>query len=55
MKEQEKAFRFLTDAEFFALSDKERAVYLVRAAHELEARQRQLRAQIQKAREQKPK
>ena len=54
MAEGEKTFRFLTDAEFLALSEKDRALYLVRAAHELELRQRQLRAHVQKAHKEKP-
>lgn len=54
MKEEETTFRFLTDAEFLALSEKDRAVYLVRAAHELELRQRQLRAHIQKSNQETP-
>ena len=45
-EEREKPFRFLTDAEFARLDAKAKAAYLVRAAHELEERQRVLRAQI---------
>jgi hypothetical protein len=45
-EEGEKPFRFLTDAEFARLDAKAKAAYLVRAAHELEERQRVLRAQI---------
>jgi hypothetical protein len=46
MGEEQKPFRFLTDAEFAKLDAKAKAAYLVRAAHELEERQRVLRAQI---------
>lgn len=45
-EEGEKPFRFLTDTEFAKLDAKAKASYLVRAAHELEERQRALRAQI---------
>jgi hypothetical protein len=45
-EEGEKPFRFLTDAEFAKLDAKAKASYLVRAAYELEERQRALRAQI---------
>jgi hypothetical protein len=44
--EEEKGFRFLSDAEFRVLGTKETAVYLVRAQQELEERQRLLREQI---------
>jgi hypothetical protein len=44
---QEQPFRFLTDAEFKVLSVKERAEYLMRAAQELEDKQRLLRQQLQ--------
>lgn len=45
-EEEQKPFRFLTDTEFAKLDAKAKAAYLVRAAHELEERQRVLRAQI---------
>jgi hypothetical protein len=38
-------FRFLTDAEFFRLDERERVAYLVRAQQEVQERQRVLRAQ----------
>jgi len=46
MGEEEKPFRFLTDAEFRALGTKAKAMYLVRAQQELEERQRKLREQV---------
>ena len=46
MGEEEKPFRFLADAEFRALSTKQKAMYLVRAQQELEERQRKLREQV---------
>jgi hypothetical protein len=47
MGEGHPPFRFLSDEEFLALSNKERAVYLSRASRELEARQKRLREQLQ--------
>jgi len=44
--EEDKPFRFLADAEFRALSTKQKAMYLVRAQQELEERQRRLREQV---------
>ena len=41
-------FRFLSDAEFMALPIRDRAEYLMRAAHELEARQQLIRNQLKK-------
>jgi hypothetical protein len=38
-------FRFLTDAEFFRLDERERVAYLVRAQQEVQEHQRVLRAQ----------
>jgi hypothetical protein len=40
----ESEFRFLTEAEFRALHVRDKAVYLARAAEELDRRQRSLRA-----------
>jgi hypothetical protein len=42
----EQPFRFLKGDEFFALAVHDRAVYLVRASHELESRQKVLREQM---------
>ena len=47
MAEVEPPFRFLSDEEFLALSNRDRAVYLSRASQELEARQKRLREQLQ--------
>jgi hypothetical protein len=46
IEESNKPFRFLSDAEYTALSVKEKAEYLSRAAQELEARQKMLREQL---------
>lgn len=48
---QEQPFRFLSDEEFFALTLKQRAAYLVRASDELEKRQQLIREQIKRVRE----
>lgn len=42
------AFRFLSNDEFVALSDKDKAIYLFQASQELEKRQRQIRDQMQR-------
>ena len=47
MAEAEPPFRFLSDEEFLALSNSDRAAYLSRASQELEARQKLLREQLQ--------
>jgi hypothetical protein len=41
------AFRFLSNDEFVALSDKDKAIYLFQASQELEKRQRQIRDEMQ--------
>jgi hypothetical protein len=46
MADAEPPFRFLSDEEFLALSNTERAAYLSRASQELEARQKLLREQL---------
>jgi hypothetical protein len=48
MAKVEQPFRFLSDREFLALTVSERAVYLERAAQELELRQEELRRQRNK-------
>jgi hypothetical protein len=46
MADVEPPFRFLSDEEFLALSNTDRAAYLSRASRELEARQKLLREQL---------
>jgi hypothetical protein len=49
MEQKEKPpFGFISENDFFALSAKERAVYLVRAAQELELRQMEIRLLLTK-------
>lgn len=55
MGEDKDPFRFLSDAEFKALDLRERTLYLARASQELELRQKWLRAQLQKVREEQEK
>ena len=40
-------FRFLTSDEFMTLPPKERTIYLVRASHEIEERQKVIRVQLE--------
>ena len=46
MAEARPPFRFLSDEEFLALSNRDRAAYLSLASQELEARQKLLREQL---------
>ena len=48
MAGDDRSFRFLSNDEFLALSDRDKATYLLRASQELENRQRQIRAEMQK-------
>ena len=42
------SFRFLSNDEFVALLDKDKAIYLFQASQELEKRQREIRDQMQR-------
>lgn len=47
MEDKNNTFSFLDTGEFLTLPARERAIYLARAAQELETRQRKLREQLQ--------